>query len=164
MTEKTAFDDGECFQLWKAPLTASLAVIAAQPGGLFAEMAASVKFVVEARQTFTTELLQAVLAPDQEKAAAYTDRFSTDLRQMGQLDASAMLGLAVTDIRRALAVLRLKAEAEEIQEYKQMILQRAEKVAQAGKEGSFLGIGGVRVSEAEEQALAEIRLAVNRLN
>lgn len=164
MTEKTAFDDGECFQLWKAPLTASLAVIAAQPGGLFAEMAASVKFVIEAREIFTTGLLQAILAPDQEKAAVYTDQFSTEIRQMGQFNADAMLGMAIADIRCALGILRLKAEPEEIQEYKQMILQRAEKVAQAGKEGSFLGIGGVRVSEAEEQVLAEIRLAVNRLN
>jgi hypothetical protein len=36
-------------------------------------------------------------------------------------------------------------------------------VAEASKEGGFLGIGGTRVSAQEQQALDEIRAAVGRV-
>lgn len=164
MTTKSAFDPEELYLLWKAPYTTSLAIIAAQPGGLAAEMFASVKAAVEARARFQSELLQAILEIEQDEVNAYSEKVTADARQRGALTADDVLVMAISDIRGALTLLREKAEANEIQEYQQMLLQRADSVAQAGKEGSFLGIGGVRVSEAEARVLAEIRLAVNRIH
>jgi hypothetical protein len=53
-----------------------------------------------------------------------------------------------------------KATPEEVTEYKEFILTVAQRVAEAGKEGGFLGIGGTRVSPAETKAIQEIRDAL----
>jgi hypothetical protein len=53
-----------------------------------------------------------------------------------------------------------KATPEETAEYKQFVLSVAQRVAEAGKEGGFLGIGGTRVSAAETRAIQEIGAAL----
>lgn len=58
----------------------------------------------------------------------------------------------------SLALLRAKGASEaDIDTFKGMLYAVAEGVAEASKEGGFLGIGGVRVSEAEQSVLAQIR-------
>lgn len=58
----------------------------------------------------------------------------------------------------AFALLRAKgAEEGDIASFKIMIVTVAEAVAEASKEGGFLGFGGVRVSEAEQAILTQIR-------
>ena len=49
-----------------------------------------------------------------------------------------------------------KVSAEDAAAYKQWTYTVAVKAAEAGKEGAFLGIGGVKVSDEEKAALAEI--------
>ncbi len=57
-----------------------------------------------------------------------------------------------------LAMLRAKgADEADIDLFKRMTYAVAEGVADASKEGGFLGFGGVRVSEEEESILAHIR-------
>lgn len=53
-----------------------------------------------------------------------------------------------------------KATPEESAEYKQFVMTVAQRVAEAGKEGGFLGIGGTRVSPAESKAIQEIGAAL----
>ncbi len=57
----------------------------------------------------------------------------------------------------AVQLVEAKFGEETAAEYRQMLYQMAEKTAQAGKEGTFLGMGGTRVSHLEEQALADIK-------
>jgi hypothetical protein len=58
----------------------------------------------------------------------------------------------------AFAMLRAKGATEEdINSFKAMMIAVAESVAEASKEGGFLGFGGVRVSDAEQSVLAQIR-------
>ena len=59
----------------------------------------------------------------------------------------------VDQINRAVSVLDQKAMPEEALAYKQMLMQVAERAANAAKEGGFLGFGGVRVSDAEQAFL-----------
>jgi hypothetical protein len=47
--------------------------------------------------------------------------------------------------------------------YRQLLLDVATHVAEASKEGGFLGIGGTRVSAEEQQAIDEIRAAVGQV-
>ena len=164
MTHKTAFTPEELYLLWKAPNTISVAIMTAQPGGLFSEMVASVKSITAARGIYPSELMQSILTLEQSEVDGFSERIKTEAAERGAQTPDDMLAMAIADIRSALGVLRPKALPEEIQEYRQMLVEHAEKVAQAGKEGGFLGIGGVRVSEAEERILAEIRLAANRLH
>jgi hypothetical protein len=53
-----------------------------------------------------------------------------------------------------------KGSAEESGAYKQMLVSAATKVAEASKEGGFLGFGGVKVNDAEQAAIAEIKSAL----
>ena len=46
---------------------------------------------------------------------------------------------------------------EEAATFRAWILQSAQDAANAAKEGGFLGIGAVRVSEGEEKMLAQLR-------
>ncbi len=58
----------------------------------------------------------------------------------------------------ALAMLRAKGASEEdINSFKSMLYSVAEAVANASKEGGFLGFGGTLVSDAETSVLAQIK-------
>jgi len=69
---------------------------------------------------------------------------------------SAVLGR----VREAANLVSQKASPEEAKAYKQMVMDVAEKAANAAKEGGFLGFGGVLVSTAEESFLNEVRAAL----
>ncbi|HET6444744.1 MAG TPA: hypothetical protein VFI27_09220 [candidate division Zixibacteria bacterium] len=53
-----------------------------------------------------------------------------------------------------------RCSLEEATGFKQWLLDIAQAVAEADKEGSRFGIGGVRVTDKEQMALAEIRTAL----
>lgn len=57
-------------------------------------------------------------------------------------------------------LLSQKSNAAEADEYKQWMLDVGQRVAEAAKEGGFLGIGGERVSDAESEALSQMRSAL----
>jgi hypothetical protein len=68
--------------------------------------------------------------------------------------------VATEQLRAAMGVLEAKATPEEIDAYKRFVMTVAQAVASAHKEGGFLGIGGKQVSDAENQALDEISIAL----
>jgi hypothetical protein len=63
-------------------------------------------------------------------------------------------------LREAMSVLEAKATPEEVDAYKRFVMTVAQAVASAHKEGGFLGIGGKQISDAENQALDEISVAL----
>lgn len=62
-------------------------------------------------------------------------------------------------LRRGLAAVKAKAPGE-AEAFRSLVLEVAQKVAAAGKEGGFLGFGGIQVSDAEKAALAQIEAAL----
>ncbi|HSG18616.1 MAG TPA: hypothetical protein VLE70_20140 [Anaerolineae bacterium] len=60
-------------------------------------------------------------------------------------------------LQKAAHVLDAKCSPEEATGFKLWLLDIAEAVAEADKEGSHFGIGGVRVTDKEKAALSEIR-------
>lgn len=62
--------------------------------------------------------------------------------------------------REVSKILRQKATEEEATEFKCWLVALARKVAQAAKEGGFLGFGGTEVTEAEAAALDQIEVAL----
>lgn len=62
---------------------------------------------------------------------------------------------------KAVEVLQTKATVEEAYEYKQFVMATAERVAEAAKEGTFLGMGGTLVNAAEQAMLDQIAAALN---
>jgi hypothetical protein len=60
-------------------------------------------------------------------------------------------------IKEALAVLDAKGTAAEKAGFRTWLVGLAEATAEAGKEGGFLGIGAVRVSDQEKAALEQLK-------
>jgi small-conductance mechanosensitive channel len=57
------------------------------------------------------------------------------------------------ELRAVSALLADKAEPDEIEEFTEWMRIAAQRAALAAKEGGFMGIGGQRVSEREQQML-----------
>ena len=59
-----------------------------------------------------------------------------------------------------MAVVEQKSPAE-AEEYKQWLTSLAQKTAEASKEGGFLGIGGVKISDEESAAVNDLTSALS---
>jgi hypothetical protein len=74
---------------------------------------------------------------------------------------SATRGRSIAELGAVSRILQTKA-SEDAAAFKGWLQEVAQKAAEAGTEGGFLGFGGVAVSEAEKATLAEISSALNR--
>ena len=77
----------------------------------------------------------------------------------GWLGAAAGWVIGRHEARKRAALVDAKAPGDAAA-FKGWLKQISQRVAEAAKEGGFLGIGGVRVSEAEKATLAEISSAL----
>jgi hypothetical protein len=68
-------------------------------------------------------------------------------------------GDSIETIRSATAIVKRKAPGE-LEDFRRLVLEVARRVAEAGKEGGFLGFGGVRVSDEEKVAIGQIAAAL----
>ena len=69
--------------------------------------------------------------------------------------------LCIEDCTRTVALLESSVAPEIALEYKSRLMNIGQRVAEAAKEGGFLGFGGQRVSEEESQLLEEIQGILN---
>jgi hypothetical protein len=67
-----------------------------------------------------------------------------------------MENLVLTDMKKVSEILKEKATPKEAEEYKEWAMSIAESVANAAKEGGFLGFGGERISEKEKELYAKV--------
>ncbi len=144
MTGKADFTVEEWEQVLQGPPSAGMFVVTAQRGGTIRETLSIAKSYVEARQQHgESELLDEIVAGKPE--LDHTRHHSIDeLRQH-----------ALEDLREALRLLEQKATPDEQADYKQFVLNLAQRVADAHREGP-LGLSGERVSDNEQQAINEI--------
>jgi hypothetical protein len=143
MTTKAAFSPDEWKVVLEGPPTAGMIVITAAHGGMWRETIAMSKAYAEARgQHGESELLDEIVA-----AKPHIDH--TRYHSPEELKAS---GLA--HLRDAVALLESKATAEERTDYGRFVLNLANRVAAAHREG------GQDVSPAEAEAIKEIAAAL----
>ena len=132
---------------------AGMAVVAASPSGpigVIKEMFAVGRSLAEGSgEDSTNDLISAVVA---DLKAGH--RPATPTESIPSVEEAKTL--ALTTCREVAALLARKAPAAEAEGFKHWLVTAAQHVAEASKEGGFLGIGGVRVSDAEKAALAEI--------
>jgi len=150
MTKKADFNAEEWSVVVEAPVFAGLRVIAADRGGTIRESLAMGRVYQEARQQQgQSELLDELVGsqPSVDRARA----------QEGGGDIAAVAKERLTE---AMRILEEKASPEEVDAYKRFVMTVAQAAAAAHKEGGFLGIGGQKVSEAEEKALDEISITL----
>jgi hypothetical protein len=148
MTGKADFSDEEWKQILEAPPSAGLIVIASDRGGSIRESFSMAKAYAEARQQHgESQLLD-------EIASAKPEVDHTRFHSPEELKEHSL-----QNVRDAVALLEAKASDEEVAEYKQFILNLANRVAEARREG-FLGLSGEKVSDAERTAIADVEAAL----
>jgi hypothetical protein len=130
-----------------------MAIVAASPSGpigMVKEMFAVGRVLAEGSgESATNELISALVSDVKagHRPAALTESISS---------VEEAKDLALKACRDVAALLARKAPVAESEGFKRWLLTAAQWVAEASKEGGFLGIGGVRVSDAEQAALGEI--------
>jgi hypothetical protein len=150
VTSKADFNAEDWSTVVDGPLYAGWRVIAADRGGTLRESMAMGRVYQEARakqgaSPLLDELIKSPPAIDPERLKAAG----------GDLSA-----VTADHLRKAMSILEATATAEEADAYKTFVMTVAQAVAAAHKEGGFLGVGGTRISEAEDRALDEISHAL----
>ena len=143
MTSKAAFSPDEWKVVLEGPPTAGMIVITAAHGGMWRETFAISKAYVEARaQHGESELLDEIVSakPKMDHTRSHSPQ---ELKDHG-------LGL----LRNAMALLEDKATPEERADYRQFVINLANKVAAAHREE------GQDVSPPEAAAIEEITAAL----
>ena len=163
MAGKASFAPEEWDRILRSAMLAGMAVTAAEPSGVWGlvkESLATGDALAEAQaDAGANELVKAAAADlaTAEGRTAARDGFQADLAG-GK--AAGIKPKAIIELREVAAL--LDAQAPEVAPaFKAWLLRIAERVAEASKEGGFLGFGGVQVSEAERATLAEISAALN---
>lgn len=150
MAAKTDFNAEEWSTIVEGPLLAGMRVVAAGRGGTIRESIAVGKVYSEARQAQGgSELLDALVASP--------PGIDPQRLQGGGGDIAAA---SSERLREAIRLLNEKGSPEDVQEYKEFVLNVAQAAAEAHKEGGFVGIGGKPVSDEEQAALDELRALV----
>ena len=155
MTTRADYTVEEWTLLLQAPANAATYLITADMSviGALKELKAMGK-AVEQREVAPAaqELVNALVADLEEISKNKESVEAPEIQEGEEARAAIRQGL-----QKSADLLDTKCSAEEAAGFRQWLLTVAQAVAEADKEGSHFGIGGVRVTEKEEAALAEIR-------
>jgi hypothetical protein len=150
---RRSFAEAEWTKVRRAPVAAMYVVASASPSGpigLSKEVSAAAEAMTLAGKAASpTSLVANAFGGGVEK-----EDFET--LQKGQLDSERLLA----EIHDAYVVVSEKG-APEAAGFREFVMKVAQSTAEATKEGGFLGIGGVRVTAEEKQAIDRIRTALN---
>jgi hypothetical protein len=166
-----AYTDEELYLLAYVPQLIGSAVSSAAGSGLIGlgkEFFATASSVMEGTKTFPDNTLIRQLVPDPrtdrakaiEQAKKMRDWAMARIKARGIDSAEKLNALMLADTKAAADILAAKASPVEAREYRQWAMSVAEKVANASKEGGFLGFGGERVSAAEKAVIDKVNTAL----
>ena len=150
---RKTFSDSEWMNVRMAPIAAVYLVETVSPSGVTGqvkELMAAIGAVDEAVKS---------VSPTSLIGTAFGGGLTGDELDLLKRDApprDRILGV----IRNGLATVRAKSPSD-ANAYRDMVIEMAQRTAEAAKEGGFLGIGGTQVSDKEQQALVDIRAALS---
>jgi hypothetical protein len=124
------------------------------PVGIAKEAMAVGRAITDAAQGQTPEIVKAIATSMKDSGRPETP----DMPMMGNR-AKSKLALTNT-IKSAVDAVERHSPAE-AEPYKAWLAAVARKVAEAAKEGGFLGMGGTLVSQKEEDALEELKAVLH---
>ncbi len=162
MSIKDKFTEQEWQDVVQSPMLAGIAVTAADPGGLWGavkESAGIARSLLEAKSSPDPDSLPTIISASFEDSDGR--RVTQDhLKQLVKGRKPAEVSeLAVERLREIDALVAAKAP-EYTDSYRQFVRTTAQKVAEAAKEGGFLGFGGETISDAEKKTLEDIDRAL----
>jgi hypothetical protein len=146
------FTEEEWERLGRAPLLAGMAITLADPGGpieTIKESSAALRTVVDAaREGGYGDFVQSVA----QDAAARAARRESPLAGF-RPDRRHMLDDILDELRGVATLLRLRGTPQDVADFREWLRVASQRAALAAREGGFLGIGGQRVSEREQEML-----------
>ncbi len=157
MSTKDDFSLEEWTALLQGPMIAGMSVISADPAitSVPKETAAMAKaMLVNPVPAGGEELIASMVADIQSMSDNKEKMTAPEFAAKDATGITAEINQKMTDLA---AMVDGKLSAAEATAYKEWVMSVAQTVAEAGKEGGFLGIGAVRVSPEEEAALAALR-------
>ena len=159
MANKNDFTPEEWTKVLESIIAAGIAVSAVDPSRLVGskEAAAGTPALAAAkRNPNSNELIKAAVAAFERSndgsILAMRERFA-------QAEPTECVQRSLASLREVSAIVDAKAP-DEAAAFKTWLREISQKVAEAAVEGSFLGFGGVRVSDAETATLREISKAL----
>ncbi|HKE21513.1 MAG TPA: hypothetical protein VKB88_03925 [Bryobacteraceae bacterium] len=157
MLTKNDFAGADWNTLRDTPYLVGLATLLAEPSGLgtLKESFALTMGLWE-NQSSEIPLIRDVTSRAEMQAAQNSLR-SRFTGSKGELSKDVMRDLALEHARSSITILSDKASPEEIDAYRKLLYGLAEKVANASREGGFLGFGGKAVSAAEQSFLDDLQ-------
>jgi hypothetical protein len=162
MVNKASFTPEEWTKVLESVAVTGMAVTAAEPSGLWGmlkeALAGGAALAAAKADSNTNELVKAAIADFETSEGRAAVQEALKHRFEGAKPAD-VVPRALDALRQASAILDAKAPAD-APAFKAWLNSIATKVAEASKEGGFLGFGGVHVSEAEKATLAEIAAAL----
>jgi hypothetical protein len=158
MADKQSFTSEEWTKILQSPMLAGMAVSAAEPSGLWGalkEALASGSALAAAKtDAGANELVKSVVADFEtsEGRSSIQDALRKEFSGAKPADAVQRSLAALGEVSRILDAKAPKDAAP----FKAWLRGISQSVAEASKEGGFLGFGGVQVSDAEKATLADI--------
>ena len=162
MAGKSNFTNEEWRQIVESVVLSGTAVTAADPSGLWGTMREGMASMGGLKGFWTGKDDNPLLKDIAEEFRSSEGRSAlrSDLKEtFAGADHAKIKKRALAAIKEAAQIVEQKA-AEDSLAYKRFLKDTAHRVAEAAKEGSILGFGGERVSEAERHALADIERAL----
>jgi ABC-type glycerol-3-phosphate transport system substrate-binding protein len=154
MATQQDFTPDDWKRICAAPYLAGLAVTFADmsgPVGVAKEAAAVGRAILESASNGPTEIVKGI-------AEAYRSGTRPEMPAV-PADRTQARAAFIDGAKAAVAAVAAKSPAE-AESFKTWLVGTARAVAEASKEGGFLGIGGTRVSDAEQAALDELARAL----
>ena len=163
MANKQSFTPDEWIKILESPVLTGMAVSAADPNGLWGTIKEAVasRSAIRAlmREPSSSELIRTVIADFQSGEGRTAIQDALQKRLSGAKPAD-IVQRSLANLREVSAIVDEKAP-DDAADFKAWLRGIGQMVAEASLEGGFLGIGGVRVSEAEKATLADIERALS---
>jgi hypothetical protein len=158
MTDKSNFTPDEWKLLLESVTMAGIAITAAEPSGLWGllkeSFAEGSELAAAKMDPKSNPLIKAVVADFETTQGRSTASDGVKAQLTGSKPAE-IKAKCIETLRQAGAIVDAKAPGDAAA-FKGWLRQISQHVAEAAKEGGFLGIGGVPVSDAEKATLTEI--------
>lgn len=164
MATKADFTQEEWATVRDTPFLAAMAVTVAGASGLVGtikEAFSATSSLVEGMRS-QSDLIRTLSGREEIQAAQ--QRIKSLVQPEPGTDIAALKAklesLVSEQVRAAVVVISRKGTSQDVAAYRDFVKGVGERVAQAAKEGSFLGFGGERVSEGERTMLATLDRAL----
>lgn len=155
MSERSDYTEDEWFTLWRAIAALPTAVMVAHPDHLVQEaFAADSAFARIAGQY--QSIVRHLFQPTKTDSEWLSHRLDLQRRRRGTNSPEQFMNETLADCQRAVSLIEGRGTPEEVLDYQQALFHLALKVAEAGKEGGFLGFGSVPLDESEKVFLRDL--------